>query len=59
MFAEGSAVRTTHGRTVIKTIVSALIKLKRGDLLPAGIHYWKMGSTGATQRDSHNRGTNR
>ena len=20
--------------------------LKRGDLLPAGIHYWKMGSTG-------------
>ena len=33
--------------------------VKREDLLPAGIHYWKMGSTGATQRDGHNRGTNR
>ena len=28
--------------------------LKRGDLLPAGIHYWKIGSTGATQRNGHN-----
>ena len=33
--------------------------LRRVDLFPAGIHYWKTGSTGATQRDSLNRGTKR
>ena len=47
-----------HRIVLIRRYIEHL-ELKRGDLLPAGIHYWKMGSTGATQRDGHNRGTNR
>ena len=40
-------------------IAKKRLDLKRGDLFPAGIHYWKTGSTEVTQRNGHNRGTNR
>ena len=43
---------------LLKTVALLSTLVKRGDLLPAGIHYWKTGSTEATQRDGHNRGTN-